>query len=756
MTTRKSARIRAIVLALACGTILSAAGPSAFAQQQNTLNKPKLPKIDKNQPLLLQADEVVYDNDNNIVTARGNVEIYYGDYTLLADRVIYDRGKSTLTAEGSVRIKEPEGSVVTAERIVLSDDFRDGFVNSLQVTSQDDLRISARASRKEGDTTIFEDAWYTPCKPCYEHPEAPPTWRIRAKKVIHRKDEKTLEYVQPTFELFGTPILYAPWFKHADPSIKRKSGFLVPSATHSSELGFTYSQPYYFALDPSYDFTFTPMVTQKEGTVLQGLWRQRTRYGGYKIDLAGVIQPDGEIFSSGGGFDSFDGARGSIKTSGLFALNEYWNAGWDVTLESDDTFRRFYKFDNATKTDRISQAFLIGLGDRSYFGARVYEFGGLLADDVPRSESLVHPLIDYNYIFANPILGGELSYNANLVSLSRDDGPDNNHIINELKWRRQLIDGVGQVYTPFAQLRGDLYQVSGPDDPVTFEKGDSGPLVRGMAVGGVEYRFPFVARTANAAHVLEPIGQLIGRPDTRDQIDVPNEDSRSLVFDDTLLFEIDKFSGYDRLEAGTRANVGLRYTVQFNSGSYARAVFGQSYQLAGDNDFQDDTGLENTRSDYVSGLYFEAVQNLGFFAQARFDEDDFTLRRTDLGSWGKIGPIQAAINFADIDPQPGLGFPDSRQEIQGDAAYEFVNNWSVIGHSRYNLADGDSIEDGVGLQFADDCFTFALTYEQTYIRDRDVEPDQKVGLRFTLKTLGDYSVATNPFDLFSASSEAGN
>ena len=41
---------------------------------------------------------------------------------------------------------------------------------------------------------------------------------------------------------------------------------------------------------------------------------------------------------------------------------------------------------------------------------------------------------------------------------------------------------------------------------------------------------------------------------------MPNEDAQSFVFDTTNLFDRDKFSGYDRIEGGTRANLGVRYT----------------------------------------------------------------------------------------------------------------------------------------------------------------------------------------------------
>ena len=117
--------------------------------------------------------------------------------------------------------------------------------------------------------------------------------------------------------------------------------------------------------------------------------------------------------------------------------------------------------------------------------------------------------------------------------------------------------------------------------------------MRGRAAAGVLYSYPFVAHTAWASHVIEPTAQIIVRQNQIDQRRLPDEDAKSLVFDDTLLFDIDKFSGYDRFETGTRANVGVQYTFQANNGFYARAVFGQSYHLAGENAFAD-PGLDPT------------------------------------------------------------------------------------------------------------------------------------------------------------------
>ncbi|MGH6816045.1 MAG: LPS-assembly protein LptD, partial [Hyphomicrobiaceae bacterium] len=235
-------------------------------------------KIDKTQPLYLQGDELIYDTRANRVTARGNVEIFFSNYILTADEVIYDQSAHTLTAAGNVTLKEPNGLITRSDRIVLTDDFRDGFVQSLSVKTSDDTRISAeRASRREGSITEFKNAKFTPCK---SDPGKPPLWCIGASRIVQDQAKGTITYQDAWFEVLGTPILYLPYFQHADPSVKRRSGFLLPEFSSSSTLGFSVEIPYYFALAPNYDFTFHPKYMTDHGVLWQGDWRHKVAFGG--------------------------------------------------------------------------------------------------------------------------------------------------------------------------------------------------------------------------------------------------------------------------------------------------------------------------------------------------------------------------------------------------------------------------------------------------------------------------------------------
>ncbi|MCB1520732.1 MAG: LPS-assembly protein LptD [Hyphomicrobiaceae bacterium] len=744
--------------------------PSAFPGKSGDLfGKVKPP--DKTQPLYLQGDKLVYDNASNSVIARGNVEIYYSNYILTADEVVYDQGAQTLTAAGNVMLKEPNGNIVRADRYTLTDDFRDGFVQSLSIVARDDTRIAAeRATRREGNVTEFTNGKFTPCK---SEGGMPPLWCISAARVIHDQQAATITYQDAQFEVFGQPIVYLPYFQHADPSVKRKSGFLPPGiGASSTSLGFHIEVPYYFALAPNYDFLFHPMYSAKQGVLWQGEWRHRLANGIYTIKFAAIDQNWTDLPVPKFGPDdrqSVDGWRGTLETKGKFSLGSWWNFGWDVTLESDDTFRRFYKLDSVLLTDRVNEVYLEGLSDRNYFGARLYHFGGLtFTDDTDTSESLTHPVIDHNYVFDQPVLGGELRWNTNILSFSRDGNfgavagdvhHDLTRAVTELKWRRQLTDSIGITYTPFAHLRADAYAYGGYDQAATAVD-ESTSFVRALAAGGATISYPWIANSSRGSHVIEPIGQIVVRQADVQQARLPVEDARSLIFDDTTLFEIDKFSGYDRVETGTRANVGVQYTFQANSGWYARFLAGQSYQLSGTNpftnpgtDFDGSTnfspvsGLETNRSDYVLGAYLAPSSIFRLVSQTRFDQDSLSLRRADVAGQLTLGPVtaQATYTFSSVDPQV---VDDDQQDITAALGFKVTENWSVLATMRYDIDDQRRLTDSFQVRYSDECFVLTATYAESSITDasRDLVPDRTVMLHFQFKHLGSYQYKTDALD----------
>ena len=756
--------LRGLVAVLAC---LACCGGSVRAQQSTVtaLQSHAADQVvakqvspDKASPLLLQADDLVYDNRNNRIIAHGNVEIYYNDNVLLADEVIYDKSVNTLTAMGNVRLKDSDGSVVNAERLTLSADFRDGFIRSLRALTQDDTRVAASNAYRKGDKTIFENGVVTACKPCEAHPDRPPIWRVKSERVIDDKTDQNVYYENSIFEVFGIPVAWVPWFYTPDPTVQQRSGFLAPAYGFNSSLGYMLGLSYYWAISPNYDLTLTPEFTTQAGYLMQADWRQRLWNGYYEVKLAGAYNDQAQDFLGDRNW------RGSVQTTGNFALNGRWSVGWNAILESDQTFRQFYLLDSIYAFERVSSLYLTGMADRNYFNMTLAQYGNLTGADVYDYETNTYiktvtatsyPVIDYNYIHNKPVFGGELSFDLNALALNVSapagqlpPGYTGNmeHIVTQAEWRRTLTDDIGERFTPFVLGRADLYSV--PNQDIEGVGGPTDTFTREMIGVGLDYRYPFVAHTETASHVIEPVVQVIARGGGSN-VNVPNEDSQSLVFDDTLLFDINKFSGYDLIENDTRTNFGLQYTYQNYNGISFRAVGGESVHLAGTNPYAYDpnSGLATNASDYVFGGYLDYMNRFRFLAQFRIDEQDYSFSSQSYSLQTKLGFFQGALSYVSVAAQPELGFPNSRDEIASFAAVKLNDEWTVFGDLRYDIQLDQWVRNSAGIQYADECFIFSVTYQQTYTTYLDLVPSTSVLVRVGIKGFGQQTAPSSIGDL---------
>jgi LPS-assembly protein len=772
------------------------------------------PNQDPNAQMLVRADEMQYDNANDRIIAVGNVQIYYEKSQLEADRVVYDKKTKRLHAEGNVRMIEADGKVVRGQTIDLNDQFRDGFVDSLQLEAADRTRFAApRGERTDGRYTVFQSGVYTACEPCKDDPSKPPRWQVKATRIIHDETEKMIYFEQARLEAFGFPLFYWPYLSTPDPTVKRKTGILDPKFSVASQYGVGVTVPYFWALAPNYDFTLTPTLTSRQGLLLQAEWRHRLVNGSYSIRAAGIFQNDRQYFADkvGVGSPGDRDFRGSIDTTGQFSLNNNWVWGWDGSLLSDKLFLQDYGLRTYFTTmdpfksgglETVSQLYLTGRGARSYFDIRAMYFYGLSTADTQQQLPIIRPVIDYTNVLKN-ILGGEVNYRFNLTSLSRDQADFDpiartafdtgqcestsadpalkasaNCILRgfpgsysrasaEATWRRTFIDPYGEKWTPFVSVRADVAALS-----VTAQPGVSNFLTPGdstvgriMPAVGLEYRYPFIDVQPWGTQTIEPIAQLIVRPDEGSIGKLPNEDAQSMVFDDSNLFSVNKFSGWDRVEGGTRLNAGVQYTAQFNRAGFFNVLVGQSYQLFGANSFAVadsvntgiTSGLETKRSDYVARVAYQPDNIYTFISRFLIDEQTFNFRRIEVEGRANFDRWGVSVLYGNYGAQPEIGFLKRRQGVVGSLSFKFTQNWSMIASARYDLEAHQINQHRLGLGYIDDCFAISLNYITDYNYAGTTTTDQKIMLVINLRTLGgsSFSQAVNQNNSNNSSSGLG-
>ncbi len=315
-----------------------------------------------------------------------------------------------------------------------------------------------------------------------------------------------------------------------------------------------------------------------------------------------------------------------------------------------------------------------------------------------------------------------------------------------------MVDSFGQVFTPFASARVDFASVEVVGDPGVSNFMNTGQteVARVMPTVGLEYRYPFISVQSWGTQTIEPIAQIIARPDETGIGLVPNEDSQSLIFDASNLFRTNKYSGWDRVEGGGRLNAGINYTAQFNRGGFVNVMFGQSYHLFGQNSFAVggptntgiQSGLDTNRSDYVARVAYQPNSNFTLTSRFRLNEDDFTLQRTEFEAQANFDRWSTSLIYGNYAAQPALGFLERREGVVGSAKFKVNPNWLVLGALRYDLRAEQLTETQIGLGYIDDCLILALNYITEFNYNSTQKHNQTLMLQLSLRTLGGNSVST--------------
>jgi LPS-assembly protein len=686
----------------------------------------------------VNADKLLYDGKSEVATATGTVQLTYGPYVLTATRVVYDMKRGTFSANGSIVLREPNGNVVEAETAELKDTFREGFAHHVRALLTNDVSITAQYARRyDNGITIYEKASYTACVDCVSE-GGTPAWQIVAREAKHDLNTRTIYYSDARLEFGGVPVFWTPYLAYPDPTVKRRTGFLLPTF-YSGHAGQGVTTPFFWDVAPNMDLTFSPMWTTQQGILADAEWRHRLASGMYSARIYGIYEadPDDNVSVS-------RAWRTAGHTVGEFGINQDWKWGWDATAVSDRDFLSDYDLDDRDML--ASSLYATGLSDRNYTKAQIIGWQTLSDADNPEAMPVALPFITGDYTLEPDVLGGELAFRLNAYSLQRQESVDQpdagielgthqTHTMFSAEWQRRMISGAGLIMTPFAQFRSDaLFAQNVPD-----AENEEEPDLYLTPTAGFDMRMPFIASHGSVQSVLTPVFQMIAAPSEQRDGDSANEDAITLNFDSTSLFLSDRFTGYDRREGGVRANAGINYTLLGEDGTFIRASLGESFHIAGDNSFLEGSGLDGTSSDLVGAVAFQMNEHATLGYQARVEEDLSRLNVQEATLGLTFDQFSGSLSYADIGAAANYGRPDDARQIWADGTYHIDQVWSLFGGARYDLEESKVMEHSIGAAFECDCMKAEIEYSMS--RDSDLGDgnngtEYRIELGIELRTIG--------------------
>ncbi len=692
-----------------------------------------------------EADQLAYDNVADVITARGNVVLRSDDRSVVADEVVWDRKSGMIFANGNVRFVDERGNQLFTDSIELTDKFEAGAMEELLVALRAGGRLAARSGeRGEDGTVILTDAAYTACAVTGEDDCAKdPSWRITADRVTYDPEENRVQFDGAMLELFGARILPLPGLALRTDG-RAESGFLVPNIRVSNVNGVEVSSEYYWRLADNKDLTLGAFVFSEVAPMVSAEWRHLTEKGAYQI--TGYATSSSRVADFTGVPTTESDPRGYLFANGKFQLTPEWSLTGSIRAASDRTFLRRY---DLSRDDRLRSTInLERIDDKSYLSLAGWATQTLRINAEQGQIPVALPAFDYRRLIDDPVLGGEIQLQANTLSLIRTEGQDTQRAFAGATWNLSTLTNFGQVVTLTALVRGDVYNTNDTLSTVTeIYRGNEGFTARGIATAAVDVEWPFVGEAFGGTQIFTPRVQLVASPKIRN-LAVPNEDARAIDLEDSNLFALNRFPGYDRVEDGVRVTWGVDW--ELNKPSWrVKANVGQSYRLEAQGDeFPDGTGLSGRVSDFVGRAEVRYRDFLKFTHRFRLDKDNLAIRRNEIDAtigsrrtYMEVGYLRLNRDITTVEDL------QDREEFRAAGRVAVTNNWSVFGSGVFNLTGADEdptfspdgfepIRTRLGVAYQDDCIEFGLTWRRDFITAGDAERGNTFQLFFALRNLG--------------------
>ncbi|MFN3387673.1 MAG: LPS-assembly protein LptD [Allosphingosinicella sp.] len=695
------------------------------------------------------AETLTYETETEIVTASGDVRMVSEGNTLRAERVIWNRATDEVRAEGDVRVETPGGDVAYGDSVVLTDSLRDGVVENLLLVLEDGGRLAAISAERRDGYTILNRAAYTPCAVLDEDGcPKDPTWQITAVRVVHDPVKNRIRYEGAALNLLGARIVALPFLSHPDGSEGGGTGLLVPEIRLSQSNGLELSVPYYMKLAPNRDLTVTPHIYSDVLPMLEGRYRQLTDKGAFQVGAYATYGSRIRLDQFGtGSVDSDKGLRAYVEGNGQFQLSPYWTLTASGRYVTDRTFLRRYDISRDSRLRSMVNAERIK--EDSYVSIAAWAFQGLRLTDEAGQQPVVLPAIDARWRLDDPLWDGKVELQANSLAILRTEGQDTRRAFASARWDRRDITRWGQELLLTAYARGDVYHSNDVllTDTIAY-RGSEGWSGRAIAAVAAELRWPLVGPFLNGSQRLTPRLQVVASPPT-ENLDIPNEDARAVDLEDSNLFALNRFPGYDRWEDGARVTYGVDWAADL-PGIAIRSTVGQSYRLdRKPTILPPGTGLSDRFSDIVGRTTVKFGHLLSLTHRFRVDKDSLEVRRNELDAVVGGHQTYATIGYLrlnrDIDP----AYEDlrDREEIRLGGRVRFADYWSIFGSTVIDLTDREedpfSSADGyepvrhrIGLAYSDDCLEIGVTWRRDYDTAGDFRRGNTFLFRVALKNLG--------------------
>lgn len=638
----------------------------------------------------LIADQIEINSDG-VLVASGSVTVWQGDTKITANKISYEGTINSLEITGPIRLTDGTGTVILADQAALSQDLSQGLIKSARIILNKQVQIAAAQISRVNSR--YTQAYKVAATSCYVCAGKTPLWQIRAQRIVHDKLEKQLHFDNAQLRIMDLPVLFFPYLRLPDPSLKRASGFLVPQLTTSTTLGTAIRTPYFFKLGDHKDFTLTPILSSRTNTLG---FRYREAFQTGKLSLEGAVSRDNL---------STDQNRGYLFGTANYELDQDYKLDVQVQTVSDPSY--FYEYDVA-KIDRLETKISINRTKRyENSELRFSNYHSLRDSDSNATQPTLVAEGIYQQRIVPSSIGGVLDLESSFLASYRYsdidsdgdsdgyvDGYDTARLSLVANWKRNYSFQNGSIVDVESQVETSQYVVR-------QHKNVDPNITRISTAAAVGLRWPLSRRLKDGGmQRIEPHVQLVGMNSHSEKI--PNQDSTRVEFDEGNLYRLNRGPGFDQIETGARINIGVSGYNQYKTKTKIGWEVGRVYRGNGFEKFSKASGLSGSVSDWLVAGAIETPSGIELVARALLKDLGYIKKAEARMAWkNPTHKIAATYVGLSADTLEGRATPLSSLALNWQ--YRFAPDWQSASDFQFNATNGKLSKLNFGLKYANEC-----------------------------------------------------
>ena len=724
-------------------------------------------KVEDDKKNLLESDNITYKKKDKLVLSPGKTRILTSEgYQIFGTNVTFDdlnkkifsnlpaeiidkennkisvsmfnyeKNKNLFFSKGKIKIKDNRGNEYALSEIYIDEKKKKiagsdikAYLNQadLKVNPKNEPRLFANTAVIEKDGSFYDKGNFTYCK--NRGNDKCPPWSIQARKIKHNSAKKTIYYDNAVVKIYDFPIFYFPRLSHPDPTVDRRSGFLIPSGYDNSNLGFGVNIPYYFDLGKDKDFTFTPRFYANENPLFNSEYRQNFRNSDLTLFFG---------FTDGYKNNSNKKLPGSKKY--LFSKflkeikktdTEKSNLEINIQQTNSDNFIKAFGVDTplVNREDNILESSLKFdySNQDTFFGLNMAAFENQSLENNKKFEYLI-PYITYDKNLQVAEKYGLLDFSSNLRIRNYDVNKQSNLLVNDINWQsKRLENEIGldsKFLASLKNINSKTNNVENFKDETTTELSSAFGYLAKM-------NFFKVNNKLKNSQYLTPKILFKYSPHNMRKID-----SGRLRYSN--LFNLKKFNEFDEIESGTNLSIGFDYSFKkFNKGfkdasEKFNLSIGQVINESENLSKPATSSLDQRFSDVVGESSFKFNDNFKINYEFAIDQNYNEFNYNEIGVNLEYGIADFNIDY--LEERNHIG---NSNYVKSNIKLKFNDNNELLFSSKRNLETSSSEFYSLSYDYINDCLKAGLVYRREFYNDNDLEPTDSLMFKISLIPFSD-------------------